>query len=355
MSLKKIVKSGLIATAGLVFAIGSYTTVSAQLKEFSTSNNTLDNYVESHLETNNQNFNQDTFKTNENINMENANYNMASLQQYMNLEEFISELDLNTHIEHKNYLEQLPSTQPNGYIHHSVNQGETLSQIVSQHMQNNTRQEVYQTINNVMEKNSLSSPNIRFGETLILPITSNKISDNLEYSNLTFNQRIQFFLDRTIANAEPYIEDIIRISEENEIDARIPMAIASIESNFVPTARSGYGAVGLFQQLPRYHNVSQDDNENLVTKINFFRNMYNRFLEFHQDEQKALISSIAGYNVGPNRVMEYLEQGTWDGITINEFPRNGNNQIGFSFETRNYLGRVIEKLREYNVKLPFSE
>ena len=172
-----------------------------------------------------------------------------------------------------------------------------------------------------------------------------------EYSSLSFDEKIDFFMDRTVSNAEPYIEDIVRTSEEMGIDARLPMAIASIESQFISRARSSVGARGIWQLMPQYHNVSDDEIENLGIVINLVTNMYNRFLNFHEDEKKAIISTIAGYNVGPNRVMEHLVNGVWDGYTVTEIPRNGNPRIGYSNETRNYVRKVLDKLREYGTDI----
>ncbi len=250
-----------------------------------------------------------------------------------------------------NFLYRLPNKDKlEGLIRHSVNRGESLYGIASNYLDTESASEIYPFINQIVETNNLNSDIIRYGDTLLIPLDSEKRSDNISYSSLTLDEKVEFFRDRTIADAEPYIRDIIETSENNEVDARLMMAIASVESGFNPRA-SSVGARGIWQQMPQYHVVSDDELGNLVGAIEFIDGMYERFSEYHQDETSALISTIAGYNAGPNLVMRHLTSGAWDGRTPEEFPRNGNPEIGYSTQTRNYITRVIERLDEYSVDL----
>ena len=280
------------------------------------------------------------------------NYNSNILEEQTLLQEKIDQLSLDArNIEDNSYISRLPDSNPQGLIHHSVQNGDSLYSIASNYLETNSPREIYPFIDEILSTNSLRSDVIRTGDILTIPIQSNKPSDILEYNSLNLNQKIDFFRDRTIANAEPYIRDAVITAEEYGIDARIVMAIGGVESNFNPNARSSMGAVGIWQQMPGFHNVSDDDIENLKTKIDYVKDMYDRFLSVLGDEDSALISSIAGYNAGRTRVMEHIRSGRWDGRTIESIPRNGNNNIGFSTETRNYVRRVVNKLQEYGVNL----
>ena len=332
MSLKKSLKSSFLTLAGAtIIAATSYGMLSEGLE----SNRPL---TETSLE----------MLVSANFYPDESFQNQLDLQEGKNLYPEISESQDLPPID---YLRRFPDSQAINMVRHTVNNGESLYAIASRYLDSNQPREIYPFIDSILEQNQKNNDIIHFGETLILPIDSNKPSDLQEYSSLNFEQKVEFFRDRTISNAEPYIEDIIRTSEYRGIDARLPMAIASVESQFVSRSNSSVGARGIWQLMPQYYDVSYDEIENLGIVTDILTNMYHRFLEFHGDSQKAIISTIAGYNVGPNRVMQHLRDGIWDGHTIDEVPRNGNPRIGYSYETRNYVRKVIERLVDYGVDI----
>ncbi len=248
--------------------------------------------------------------------------------------------------EPKSYLEELPTRNPDGNITHSVRSGESLSSIAREYFDGSTNP--FQLAATIAEANGLSSMNIAYGQILDIPKRSDSTSDIRPYTELSFDERLAFFSDRTIASANPYLSDILQISDEMDIDARIVMAIGSEESHFNQDARSITGAVGLWQQQPEYHEVTDDPMLNLRTKINFVKDLYKMFLDYHEGhEEAALISAIAGYNDGPYDVLDDLKEGLWDGITVESIPANR----GVSWETRSYTRRVVKKLRDYDVDI----
>jgi soluble lytic murein transglycosylase-like protein len=95
------------------------------------------------------------------------------------------------------------------------------------------------------------------------------------------------------------------------LDPDLAFRIVRIESNFVPTAKSRVGAIGLTQLMPRTAVYYQPDitledlydpELNLRIGFQFFRDLVERF---DGDIRLALLA----YNRGPGRVGELLAQG----------------------------------------------
>ena len=266
-------------------------------------------------------------------------------------------LDLNDYlvpVPELDFLAQLPSREGDGFVRHPVSNGETYISIAMKHTGLPESSELYNIVNEIIAMdNNRRWPN--FGDVLKLPFSSENIEDVLPYSELNEDQREFFLQSRTTPASHDYISDIIEISEKYGIDARIPMAIASVESGFDNTRISGMGAQTMFQLMPNYHGTFDNHMDALKASLDYFKHdLYNRFLRLHNgDETSALISSVAAYNVGPTRVSNWIESGLWDGRTIDQIPRNGDDNIGYSTETRKYTDDVINKILIdlYNVDL----
>ncbi|MDX6503101.1 MAG: hypothetical protein QOE29_226 [Gaiellaceae bacterium] len=95
-----------------------------------------------------------------------------------------------------------------------------------------------------------------------------------------------------------YVRAFKYAAAENRIPLPLLYAVARVESNLDPTARSGAGATGMLQVLPSTGTaLALDINDpavNVVAGARYLRSMLNRF----NDTDLAL----AAYNAGPTAV-----------------------------------------------------
>jgi soluble lytic murein transglycosylase-like protein len=101
----------------------------------------------------------------------------------------------------------------------------------------------------------------------------------------------------------PFGSIIYSEAKRNNIAPELVAAVAHTESKFVPTARSGAGAVGLMQLVPRTGkwlgatNLS-DPTQNIMAGAKYLKYLTDRF---GGDQQKA----IAAYNAGEGNVRRF--------------------------------------------------
>ncbi len=117
----------------------------------------------------------------------------------------------------------------------------------------------------------------------------------------------------------PFGSIIYSEAKKNNLPPELVAAVAHTESKFVPTARSGAGAVGLMQLVPktgRWLGASNlmDPTQNITAGAKYLRYLVDRF---DGNTQKAL----AAYNAGEGNVRRF------------------NGMPPFR-ETRNYVNRV---------------
>ena len=96
-------------------------------------------------------------------------------------------------------------------------------------------------------------------------------------------------------------ELIVKHSMEMGVDPALALSIAKKESNFSQNRKSPYGAVGVFQLMPRtakklgYNPYSL--NENIKGGLTYYKQM---FMMFGTTEL-----ALAAYNAGPGNVKKY--------------------------------------------------
>lgn len=149
----------------------------------------------------------------------------------------------------------------------------------------------------------------------------------------------------------PQLFPIIETPSPLAIDPAFALAIARQESRFDIKASSSANARGLMQLLPntakltaRKHGINYDINQlyqpqyNMLLGSHFMNGLLKRF-------DNAYILSIAGYNAGPGRSVQWEER---FGALNNNYKRNIQwiETIPFS-ETRNYVQRVLENYHVY--------
>ena len=96
-------------------------------------------------------------------------------------------------------------------------------------------------------------------------------------------------------------ELIVKHSVEMGVDPALALSIAKKESNFSQNRKSRYGAVGVFQLMPRtakklgYNPYSL--NENIKGGLTYYKQMYKMF--------GTIELALAAYNAGPGNVKKY--------------------------------------------------
>ncbi|WP_373534938.1 transglycosylase SLT domain-containing protein [Microcoleus sp.] len=150
----------------------------------------------------------------------------------------------------------------------------------------------------------------------------------------------------------PYLETIVKWSQERQINSLLVTALIRQESRFMPGIKSVVGATGLMQVMPetgawvaekinlkKYSLENVDDNIKLGTW----------YLDHTHDEYKNnSMLAVASYNAGPNAVADWLKR--FDFSDPDAFAE----KIPFP-ETKGYVKSVFENywnyLRIYNPEI----
>jgi len=128
----------------------------------------------------------------------------------------------------------------------------------------------------------------------------------------------------------PFGSIIFNEAKKNNLPPELVAAVVHTESKFVPTARSGAGAVGLMQLVPRTgrwlgaRNLN-DPTQNIMAGAKYLRYLVDRF---DGNTQKA----IAAYNAGEGNVRRF-------------------GGVPPFRETRNYVNRVQDFQRDLGDRL----
>ena len=128
----------------------------------------------------------------------------------------------------------------------------------------------------------------------------------------------------------PFGSIIYNEAKKNNLPPELVAAVAHTESKFKPTARSGAGAVGLMQLVPRTgrwlgaQNLT-DPTQNVMAGAKYLRYLLDRF---NGNTQKA----VAAYNAGEGNVRRF-------------------GGVPPFRETRNYVSRVQDFQRDLNERL----
>jgi len=137
------------------------------------------------------------------------------------------------------------------------------------------------------------------------------------------------------------------------MDRALLYAVMRKESRFQPVARSGAGARGLMQIMPRTARFMAERNNLRYTDYNFSRpawslnvaQQYLRYLLDHRSVDGSLIKLLTAYNAGPGNLQRWLDEVDHDGdplLFIESIP---------SAETRRYVEAVMRNLWFYRGRL----
>lgn len=150
----------------------------------------------------------------------------------------------------------------------------------------------------------------------------------------------------------PYIKEIKKESQRNQLNPLLVTALIRQESRFEPKIRSVAGAVGLMQVMPSTAeyiaekiNLPKYDMENPQDNIH----MGTWYLDYtHKKYDNHSMLAIASYNAGPNQVSKWLR------TLNNRDPDEFVEAIPFD-ETRGYVRQVFGNywnyLRLYNPQI----
>ena len=128
----------------------------------------------------------------------------------------------------------------------------------------------------------------------------------------------------------PFGDIIYKEAKVNNLDPALVAAVVQTESRFIPTAKSGAGAQGLMQLMPRTGKWMGAKNlmnphENVKAGAKYLKYLTDRF-----DGDKTMI--VAAYNAGEGNVKRY-------------------RGVPPFRETRNYVKKVSKAESEYRSKL----
>ena len=146
---------------------------------------------------------------------------------------------------------------------------------------------------------------------------------------------------------QEYDELVEKYSAEYDVPEYIIYSIIKVESNFKPRAKSGVGAVGLMQMMPKTFNWLTGDEhlgEHLdarkleVPDVSIRYGTY--YFRYLWDKFNSLDVALAAYNAGEGNVNEWLEDSEYsDG-------KGGLKDIPF-YETENYVIKVNNAIEHY--------
>lgn len=123
-------------------------------------------------------------------------------------------------------------------------------------------------------------------------------------------------------------DKIIAAAERNGVDPDFALAMAFVESNLNPSARSKRGAVGVMQLMPDTAKElgvdGEDIDQNIEGGIKYLKNLANNS-KIGSDP----VNILAAYNAGPTRASSAIESANPD-----DLPE----------ETRNHISKVLDEI-----------
>ena len=112
------------------------------------------------------------------------------------------------------------------------------------------------------------------------------------------------------AEATRIARSVITFSNHYKVDARLVMAVISVESDFDPHSTSKHGAMGLTQLMPstaQWMGVQNayDSADSVYGCVKLLRQHFNQYMGQTGDRTNALILSLAAYNAGEGAVKRH--------------------------------------------------
>ena len=177
--------------------------------------------------------------------------------------------------------------------------------------------------------------------------------------------------DHLQKRAGRYLPMIREYAQRYDVDVPLVCAVIHTESFFNPKAKSSVPALGLMQLVPKsggreaYLFVYKDDRilppsyfynpkQNIELGSAYLYLLRNRFFAGVEDDEKAQLCVIAGYNTGPGNVSRAL---TGEGLVNTALPiieglkwdklyQHLKESLPYK-ETRDYLVKVLDRISLY--------
>ena len=152
------------------------------------------------------------------------------------------------------------------------------------------------------------------------------------------------YVQKKFFNPLLYEREIKEYAERNNIPASLVASVIKNESRFVASAVSKSGAIGLMQIMPETGIwIAQQMGwagfkQNLINEPAVNIRLGCWYLSELKHEFKREETALAAYNAGRGQVREWLENGRWDGVKVQNIPFD---------ETRKYVQNVLEDKRKY--------
>ena len=188
-------------------------------------------------------------------------------------------------------------------------------------------------IEKIVRANNIRDPRrIRYGSLLTIPGKAVAEEDLISFKQMSREEKIAFLKKRTIKEGRQYIDAIVEISEEYEIDPRLYASLIWEESWFDSNAKSKDNCRKLAQLDPRFHEVSQDIKKNFRKSLGYLRHEFVYYRKKGFDKKSSAICALAAYNGGDTRIRRLIRNGEWDGKRVETIPIP---------ETREHLKKVF--------------
>jgi LysM repeat protein len=226
----------------------------------------------------------------------------------------------------ESYLSLEKTADPGSDLLHFVVKGDSLWKISKQY---NVPLEKIAKANNIKNLRK-----IRYGNILKIPGKTVVKNDMVPFSKMSKEEKISFIKERTIKEGHPYIDSIVEISEEYKIDSRLYASLIWEESWFDSNAISKDNCRKLAQLDPRFHEVTQDTNNNFRKSLGYLRHEFVFYQKKGFDKKSSAICALAAYNGGDTRIRRLIRNGEWDGKRIETIPIP---------ETREYIKKIFRR------------
>jgi len=141
-------------------------------------------------------------------------------------------------------------------------------------------------------------------------------------------------------------DDVEKIARKHDMDPFVVLAVMREESRFDKDAKSGAGAIGLMQIMPKTaYRIDKDlklgiNHESQIGDVLNNITLGTYYLKALSSEFKSLSHVVAAYNAGESVVKKWQQQGNYK--AADEFIED----IPFS-ETRDYVKKVLTSVFQY--------
>ena len=211
--------------------------------------------------------------------------------------------------------------------YHLVKKGENLIRISKIHQV---------PVEKIIAINNIKDPlGIKYGTLIKVPkkIESGN-GTGVPFAFLNAENKVTFLKERTIKTGHPYLKTLVDVSEEFKIDPRLYAALVWEESWFDKNAKSKDNCRMLIQLDPRFHAVSEDITDNFRKSLRYLKSEFTYYRKKGFDRKSAAVCALAAYNGGNTRIRKLINEGRWDGRSIETIP---------IIETKGYVARVLRR------------